>query len=135
MMLGPSAGGGGRGFGPDPSGTPPEYRSGFGQEGVEALEAFVEAGGTLVTFAQAGDLPIDEFGLPVRNAVAGVSGNDFWSPGSTLKVDLDTGSPFAYGMPARGLATYLANGQVYETVAGARRPFRREYQGSAFIFG
>ena len=120
MMLGPSAEGGGGGFGPDPSGTPPEYRSGFGQEGVEALEAFVEAGGTLVTFAQAGDLPIDEFGLPVRNTVANVWGNEFWSPGSTLKVDLDTRSPFAYGMPERGFATYLANGQVYETVAGAR---------------
>ena len=33
---------------------PPEYRSGLGDEGVEALEAFVKAGGTLVTFARAG---------------------------------------------------------------------------------
>ncbi|HUG39671.1 MAG TPA: M14 family zinc carboxypeptidase, partial [Longimicrobiales bacterium] len=29
-------------------GVPPQYRSGFGQEGVDALEAFVENGGTLV---------------------------------------------------------------------------------------
>lgn len=120
MMVGPSDEDGGNGVGPDPSATPPEYRSGFGQEGVEALEAFVEAGGTLVTFAQAGNLPIDEFRLPVRNAVAGLRGNEFWSPGSTLKVDVDVSSPFAYGMPKRALATYLANGQVYETVGGAR---------------
>ena len=120
MMVGPSDEGAGSGFGPDPSGTPPEYRSGFGQEGVDALEAFLEAGGTLVTFAQAGNLPIDEFRLPVRNAVAGLRGNEFWSPGSTLKVDVDVSSPFAYGMPKRALATYLANGQVYETVGGAR---------------
>ena len=80
----------------------------------------MENGGTLITFAQAGDLPIDEFGLPIRNAVAGMRGNDFWAPGSTLKVDVDLSSRFAYGMPEDALATFLAGGQVYETVSGAR---------------
>ncbi len=121
MMTGMRGDGGGRGGrGGNPNQTPPDYRSGFGQEGIDALEAFVSNGGTLVTFAQAGDLPIDEFSLPVRNAVAGMGGNDFWSPGSTLKVDVDTSSPFAYGMPEDALATFLAGGQVYETSAGAR---------------
>jgi len=118
MMIGPL--GSTEGRGPDPSSTPPDYRSGFGQEGIEALEAFVQAGGTLVTFSEAGDLAIDEFDLPVRNAVSGMWGNEFWSPGSTLKVEVDTSSPFAHGMPEKALATYLANGQVYETVPGAR---------------
>ena len=104
----------------DPGQTPPDYQSGFGAEGVEALEAFVENGGTLVTFAQAGQLVLDEFDVPVRNAVAGMWGNEFWAPGSTLKVRVDTSSPFAYGMPEDALIAYLAGGQVYETVAGAR---------------
>jgi hypothetical protein len=121
MMTGIREGGDGRGGrGGDPNQTPPEYRSGFGQAGIDALEAFVENGGTLITFAQAGDLPIDEFGLPIRNAVAGMRGNDFWAPGSTLKVDVDLSSRFAYGMPEDALATFLAGGQVYETVSGAR---------------
>ena len=119
MMLGPSGPPQG-GRGPDPAGTPPEYRSGFGQEGAAALEAFVENGGTLVTFAQAGDLVLDEFDVPVRNAVAGMWGNEFWAPGSTLKVKVDADSPFGYGMPEDALAAYLAGGQVYETVPGAR---------------
>ncbi len=34
--------------------------SGFGQEGVAALWAFVEKGGTLVTFAEAGDFAIQK---------------------------------------------------------------------------
>ena len=119
MMLGPSgAAAGGRG--PDPDGTPPEYRSGFGEAGAASLEAFVENGGTLVTFAQAGQLVLDEFDVPVRNAVAGMWGSDFWAPGSTLRVRVDTSSPFAYGMPEEALAAYLAGGQVYETVPGAR---------------
>ena len=121
MMTGIREGGDGRGGrGGNPNQTPPEYRSGFGQVGIDALEAFVENGGTLITFAQAGDLPIDEFGLPIRNAVAGMRGNDFWAPGSTLKVDVDLSSRFAYGMPEDALATFLAGGQVYETVSGAR---------------
>jgi len=100
--------------------VPPEYRSGFGEAGVDALEAFVENGGTLVTFAQAGDLVLDEFDVPVRNAVAGLSGTEFWAPGSTLHVRVDNTDPLAYGMPENALATYLAGGQVYETVPGPR---------------
>jgi len=106
---------------------PPEYRSGFGDAGVEALRAFVEAGGTLVTFAQAGDLVLDEFDVPVRDAVDGLSGNDFWAPGSTLRVRVDTDDPLAYGMPEDALATFLAGGQVYETIPGPESAGVRRY--------
>ena len=99
---------------------PPEYRSGFGQEGVDALQAFVRQGGTLVTFAQAGSLAIDKFGLPVRNVVAGVPSTEFWSPGSTLRVRVDSASTLAYGMPADALATFLAGNQAYEVVPTPR---------------
>ena len=81
---------------------------------------FVENGGTLVTFAQAGDLVLDDFDVSVRDAVSGVWGNEFWAPGSTLKMKVDNTHPFAYGMPKDALATYLSGGQVYETIAGAR---------------
>jgi hypothetical protein len=97
---------------------PPEYRSGFGQAGVDALRAFVEAGGTLVTLAQAGDLVLDELDVPVRNAVAGLSSEEFWAPGSTLRVRVDTHDPVGYGMPEDALATFLQGGQVYETIPG-----------------
>ncbi len=99
---------------------PPEYRSGFGDEGVAALEAFVRNGGTLVTFAGAGDLPIQRFGLPVRNIVADRPGREFWAPGSTLRIDVRTNDALAFGMPDRALATFLRGSQVYEVQAGAR---------------
>jgi hypothetical protein len=100
--------------------VPPDYRSGFGEDGIQELRAFVRNGGTLVTFAAAGDLVLDEFDVPVRNAVDGMSGNEFWSPGSTLHIDVEDEHPYGYGMPDRALATFLAGGQVYETVPGAR---------------
>jgi hypothetical protein len=51
MMTGERGGDGG-GFGGGAADTPPDYRSGFGDAGVAALQAFVESGGTLVTFAR-----------------------------------------------------------------------------------
>jgi hypothetical protein len=102
------------GFGSAPQNVPPEYRSGFGREGVDALKAFVQKGGTLVTFGEAGALPIDRFGLPLRNIVAGQKTTEFWSPGSTLRVTFDTDHPLALGMPREGFATFLSGSQVYE---------------------
>lgn len=112
----PAAGQQQRGGGPggSPENTPPEFRSGFGAEGVKALEAFVQKGGTLVTFAQAGDLPMQRFGLPLRNVVAGLPAKEFWSPGSTLRMRFDTNNPLVYGMPSEGLGLFIAGGQVYE---------------------
>jgi Zinc carboxypeptidase len=113
-------GGGGRGGGGGeggPPNTPPEYRSGFGAEGVKALLAFVQQGGTLVTFGQAGDLPIQRFGLPLRNVVAGLGPTEFWSPGSTLRVRFDTQHPIAYGMPVEGFALFVAGSQAYEVTS------------------
>ncbi len=108
--------GGGGGFGAQAESYPPEYRSGFGAEGVAALKAFAEKGGTLVTFGEAGSLPTERFGLPLRNVVAGLPSKEFWCPGSTLHVTFDDANPLAYGMPEAGLATFLAGSQVYEII-------------------
>jgi hypothetical protein len=111
---------GGRGGAQRPAEYPPEYRSGFGQEGVAALRAFVEKGGTLVTFAEAGDFAIQKFELPLRNVVANRPSKEFWSPGSTLRVSIDNANPLAYGMPSDGLAVFLANNQAYEVLPTPR---------------
>jgi hypothetical protein len=110
----------GRGFGAPPASIPPEYRSGFGKEGTDALKAFVQKGGTLVTFGEAGSLPIERFGLPLRNVVADRKPVEFWCPGSTLNVRVDNAHPLAYGMPPRALATFLAGSQAYEIVPTER---------------
>jgi Zinc carboxypeptidase len=118
---GVSAAGRGRGgFGGSPATIPPEYRSGFGKEGSDALRAFVQKGGTLVTFGDAGTLPIERFGLPLRNVVADRKPIEFWCPGSTLNVNVDTTHPLAYGMPARALVAFLAGSQAYEILPTER---------------
>ena len=93
---------------------PPEYRSGFGEAGVEALEAFVRGGGRLVTFAQAGDLVLDGFDVPIRNIVADLPSSEFWAYGSTLRVDVETDHPMAWGMPDDAWVVFFGDNQVYE---------------------
>jgi hypothetical protein len=110
----------GGGSGAAPPNTPPEYKSGFGAEGVTALESFVKKGGTLVAFAQAADLPVQRFNLPVRNVLAGLSSKEFWAPGSTLRVRFANGHPLAYGMPAEGLALFMSGSQAYEVTSTDR---------------
>jgi hypothetical protein len=118
---GAAAGGRGRGgFGGSPATIPPEYRSGFGKEGSDALRAFVQKGGTLVTFGEAGALPVERFGLPLRNVVADRKTVEFWCPGSTLRVKVDTTHPLGYGMPADALAAFLAGSQAYEILPTER---------------
>jgi hypothetical protein len=120
-MTGEEPRGDGGGFrGPGRDQYPPEYRSGFGEEGVDALEAFVENGGTLVTFAEAGALPIEKFDLPIRNVVEDVPSKEFWSPGSTLRVTVDNTNPLAYGMPEDALALFLGNNHAYQVIPSDR---------------
>jgi hypothetical protein len=83
----------------NPSGTmPDEFVGGVGAEGTAQLKRFVEGGGTLIAFDEATDLPMDHFGIPVRNAVADLSPQDFFIPGSLIRTDVDVSHPLAAGM-------------------------------------
>ncbi len=84
---------GGMAFASVPNTTPPEYRSGIGSEGVNAIRDFVQKGGTLVTLGGATDFAITRLGLPVRNVVAGLDSKEFFCPGSTLRVRVDNTHP------------------------------------------
>jgi hypothetical protein len=114
----PAAAAGGRGAGEGGGArggsVPPEYRTGIGADGVNALRAFAQKGGTLVTLAGASDFAIERLGLPIRNVLANKSTTEFFCPGSTLRVTFDNANPLAYGMPAEGLAVYLSGCPAFE---------------------
>jgi hypothetical protein len=97
---------------------PPEYRSGLGKEGVDALKTFVQKGGTLVTLAGACNFAIEKLELSVRNVATNLSSSELWCPGSTLRVRFDTANPLAYGMPSQGLALYLGGNPAFEITPG-----------------
>ncbi|HXB69165.1 MAG TPA: M14 family metallopeptidase [Candidatus Acidoferrales bacterium] len=141
-----SGGGAGGGLGGGEGGgrggnTPPEYRTGFGAEGVNGIRDFVQKGGTLVTLNAAAAFPVDRLGIGVRNVLSGKTTKEFWCPGSTLKATFDNTNPLAYGMPSHGLALYLdspafeitaQNSENYEVVV---RYADRELLESGWLVG
>jgi hypothetical protein len=92
---------------------PPEYTGGLGAEGVRALREFVEQGGTLVCLNRASDFAIEQFKLPIRDVVDGLSRTDFYVPGSILRIELDASDPIAKGMPKDSIA-WVENSPVFE---------------------
>ena len=98
---------------------PDEYTGGIGKEGVENLEKFVEAGGTLVFLNRASDFAIEQFGLPIRDVTQGLARKDFYIPGSILRTEIDTTNPIAKGMPAESIA-WFESGPAFEVAQDAR---------------
>jgi hypothetical protein len=95
---------------------PPEYTGGLGPAGVKALREFVEQGGTLVCLNRASTFAIEQFKLPVRDVVANLSEKEFFVPGSILRIELDTTSPIAQGMPKESIA-WVEDSPVFEVVS------------------
>jgi hypothetical protein len=97
---------------------PPELTGGIGLDGVAALRAFVEAGGTLFAVDAASTLPIRFFNVPVRDALDGVRNTEFYCPGSLLRMKIDTTQPLMAGMPAEQ-AAFFVNGRAFDVGRGA----------------
>ncbi|HWN07868.1 MAG TPA: M14 family metallopeptidase [Pyrinomonadaceae bacterium] len=103
---------------------PPEYTGGLGQAGVKAMREYVEQGGTLVFLNRASSFAIEQFKLPVRNVVAGVTQKEFFVPGSILRLELDTSHAIARGM-ARETIAWVEDSPVFEVTSGNARIIAR----------
>jgi hypothetical protein len=87
----------------------PDDRGGIGEQGVAALKQFVRDGGSLVTLGASSLVPVEEFPLPLKNALKGVRPDQFSCPGSILKVFVDNKSPAAFGMNETASAVFYNN--------------------------
>ena len=99
--------------------VPPEFAGGIGEAGVQNLRDFVNEGGTLVTIDKATEFAAKQFALPVKNALEGVRPQDYYVPGSLLKVVLDTDNPIAYGMP-RETAAFVEQNAAFDVSGNAK---------------
>jgi len=89
----------------------PEYRRGLGDEGMERLEGFLEAGGRIVAWGESTGLFFEaltfgegddalEFELPVRDDSKTLDERGLSVPGSMLAVELLGDHPLTWGMPS-----------------------------------
>jgi hypothetical protein len=83
------------GIAPPP--TPPEFTGGLGDKGLTSLNAFAEAGGTIVALNKASQVYAQKSSPGVANALDGVNRKDFYIPGSILQVSVDISNPIAFG--------------------------------------
>ena len=98
---------------------PAEFTGGITKQGVENLRRFVEEGGTLICFDAATELAIKYFDLPIRNVLDGLKRNEFYCPGSIVRLDVDTTDPIARGAREQTDA-YFINSSAFETTDAKR---------------
>ena len=98
---------------------PSEFAGGIGDAGVENLKKFVENGGKLICFDDSCELVIKRFGLPLKNVLSGLTRNQFYNPGSLVKLKVDTRHPYAKGM-LEDTPAYFITSSAFEVAADAR---------------
>lgn len=105
----------------------PQYTGGLGEQGRAAVRDFVEAGGTLITLGPSCEWATVHLGLRLRNVTAGLKSQDYYLPGSLMRVLLDPSHPVAYGMP-RETCLLAVQSPAYDvtegTVVGRYAPTR-----------
>jgi hypothetical protein len=85
---------------------PAPYTGGVGPRGVAALRSFVEGGGRIVALDDANDFLVYQFDIPVGNALSGLRRDQFYIPGSLVRIHVDADHPVGFGMPAEAAAFF-----------------------------
>ena len=98
---------------------PDEFAGGIGDSGVEHLKKFVDNGGKLICFDDSCEMVIKRFNLPLRNVLNGLARNQFYNPGSLVKLKVSTRHPYAKGMLEETPA-YFITSSAFDIAADAR---------------
>lgn len=76
----------------------PEYRGGIGKIGEKHIASFVAGGGRLICLGAATNFAIKSLNLPAKNVLQGMQSEEYFIPGSLLRMELDSDHPLTYGM-------------------------------------
>jgi ribosomal protein S18 acetylase RimI-like enzyme len=115
--------------------VPPRYAGGLGEQGVMALRDFVQAGGRIVAVEQAVDFVVDLFGLQVSNAVDGLPSQDFYIPGSILRLRVDPATDVGGGGDAESIAWFSGSSQAYNVNDDRIKVIARYGSGDPLLSG
>ena len=92
---------------------PETFAGGIGETGAENLKKFVARGGKLICFDASCGFVIERFDLPLKNALANLKRNEFYNPGSIVRLEVDKNSPLAGGLNEE-TAAYFINSSAFE---------------------
>lgn len=124
-----------------PGTIPERYAGGLGEEGVQELRDFASEGGTLVTFNNASMFAVNQFKLPVDNALAGLRPDQFFCSGCLVTVHIeDAKNRLTAGLTA-DTTVMFERGPAFDTKTGfkgtvlARYPRERSPLRSGYLAG
>ncbi|MFB3826161.1 MAG: M14 family zinc carboxypeptidase [Bryobacteraceae bacterium] len=112
----------------------PEYTGGIGVAGAAELEKFVRAGGTLIAFDSATELPVQLFPVSVRMAGRGEGASQFYCPGSLVRMTVDTSKPLAFGMP-KDIIAMTSGGTIFESGTAVANFAKQNLLASGWVSG
>ncbi|MGB2906484.1 MAG: M14 metallopeptidase family protein [Candidatus Aminicenantaceae bacterium] len=96
---------------------PEKYTGGIGEVGVKNIRSFIQGGGALITLNSAADFALKSLNLGVEDVAAGKRRQEFFIPGSLLKVIPDTTHPIAFGYD-RDTAVFFRRSPVFSASEG-----------------
>ena len=114
----------------------PEYAYALTAEDLQGFEAFIRGGGTLVCFNSACRFALQQFKLPVKNAVDGLKAEEFFLRGSIVEVSVDATHPVMAGMPEKA-AVFVDGSPVFVPLDGFKGRILAQYaeSGSPLLSG
>jgi hypothetical protein len=90
-----------------------EFTGGIGERGVENLKKFVAGGGKLICFDDSCELVIKRFDLPIKNILKDRKRNEFYNPGSIVRLNVDTKDPLGKNL-RKQVAAYFITSSAFE---------------------
>jgi len=114
----------------------PEYAYALTADDIQGFEAFIRGGGTVVCFNSACRFAMQQFKLPVKNAVEGLKAEDFFLRGSIVEVNVDVTHPVMAGMPEKA-AVFVDGSPVFDTLESFKGRILAKYAetGSPLLSG
>ena len=124
-----------------PGTIPERYAGGLGEEGVQELRDFASEGGTLVTFNNASMFAVNQFKLPVDNALAGLRPDQFFCSGCLVTVHIEDAKNRLTAGLTPDTTVMFERGPAFDTKTGfkgtvlARYPRERSPLRSGYLAG
>ena len=94
----------------------PDYVGGLGLQGMDALRNFAQEGGTIIGIDASTVALTQDLALPASNAMGRYKNDEFYCPGSLVRVVMDDHHPLGYGLP-RDLPVLFMNSVAFD-IAG-----------------
>ncbi|HPN35192.1 MAG TPA: M14 family zinc carboxypeptidase [bacterium] len=83
---------------------------------LDRLQAFVQSGGSLVMINRSCNLLVDRWALAVKNTVQDSKAEEYFVPGSLLRMNVAVDHPGGYGLPDR-IAGFVHRSPVFQPLA------------------